>query len=282
MLLTSMFMEKINRRQFMFSLLALSKGSTNDEEMRRNVLSSKSLKLENILKINSMPSLIGNDFSIHYNLFEDSSLSPLGKASVKYNYDENILDFGIDDFSFWTDSLLWILSPFSGKYEKISDLQKVRCFSEFRKNKGWIMYGENIPKREKTSLEPHYYERLENKVIIDGTKTLLEGKNVSKVHNPASVLLDVLGGNQVKEFKILTAGKFSDVIASYKQEKEMVSAEVDFPFPVIGSFRKVYAVLCKGIPVAGYISQDSEDGKEVKYIRGELDKININGKIISI
>lgn len=281
-------MEAIGRRKFlkqavlasMLPLYVMPAEKDMEKRIRDKIMESEKLSLESLLRIKSLPSLAGNDFNLSYGLFQDDSNSEIGTASANFSREKRVLDFGMDDFSLPADIFFWLSSLFSSKYEKMPELQKVRCSAKFNENLEWIAYGENIPKDGKTSLKTHYYESLNGKIVSAEKGIISNGSGFLPVHTPASALLEIAKGNFPKKFRILADEKISDVVPVYKEGNDFTEVTIDFPFSVIGNFRNVYVIICKGIPVAGYISQDDKEGKETSYIRGELQRINVNGKEI--
>ncbi len=268
---------QMSRRQFLLMPLLLLPDGISEEKMMEKVQQSKRLSLEHLLKIETLPSLKDSDFSLHYELFENVSDIVLGSASINFNREKRVLDFGIDEFSFFVNFYLQLKSIVSNKYDKLFDLRRVRFFTEFNEKMEWAKYSENIPVKDSTSLDPHIYELMGDKVILDEKKFFSREKTS---HNPLSVIFGVLNGNLISDFEMVTSKGALRTKVDYKELNGFVIAESNFSSSFAGTFKKVYGILYHNIPVSGYLMQAKKDGEDGDYIRGELTSIKINGREI--
>ena len=276
-------MNTLSRRQFLCSLvdspILLLLPDESEEGIRSKVQKSGKLSLESLLRIKSLPPLKESDFSLGYNLFEGISDSLSGKASINFNREKRVLDFGVDSFSFWNNVGLWFARLFSSKYNKMFELQNVRFLTEFDERLRWIRYGENIPREGSSSLIPHYYEFKKDGITLDGKRNIpFDGT----VDNPLSLFFSLLNGNFRNNFKVVIGDKILGIKIDYTKLNELVILEASSPAPIMNSFQKAYAILYNNIPISGYLQGIEKKGEETTYLRGELSRLNVRGQEISL
>lgn len=270
----------MSRRQFLFTPLLLLPLGLGREDMEEKVKNSKRLSLESLLQIKQIPPLKEVDFSLFYELFRDDSNISLGTASINFNREKRVMDFGLDNFSLLAGSYLWVASIFSKKYSPFLEMQKVRFFTEFDENMKWTTYKENVPKEEgksPASMPYHRYDSIEKKIFLDGKEIL---SNKRGVQNPLSVAFEILNGNLLENVELLEAEKTSKVHINYSKEgkvNDLVTLEVDSSRAVLARFKKIYGILYNNIPVSGYLEGVVKKGDDPVYLRGDLTGIKVNG-----
>ncbi|MEK6835407.1 MAG: hypothetical protein AABX55_00075 [Nanoarchaeota archaeon] len=249
--------------------------SSLEDKVRSRAHKSKHLSLESIAKIKNIGPLKENDFVISYDIFDDSLELDipidLGDASIRYSKEKGVLDLGIDEFSLTVK----FFSMFSKSVDSILNLENIRYFVEFDKKFRWIRYRENFTYGGLQKEDSNLYEREGSMLSSNGKKS----PSNKKLHNPLSLIFEILNGNNVKNFEMIANGIHSkNLTLSYSKFNDDVSiVEGNFDKSVIGKFKSFYALLCNNIPIAGYIYQK---GRRISYVRGELRKIKINGEDI--
>lgn len=279
-----LLMNEISRREFLNFCFTtpffFQEDGISEENLKLKARESKKLSLENMIELAKISDLKNKDFSLHYGIFRDMADFKIGTAYVNFSREKRVMDIKID-FNSITEIYLWTSNIFSSvDYKKILQLEKMKFYSEFNDNFKWTKYVEGAPINKKdTEIIPKNYENDGSNIMLDG-KVIVSGKKY--VYNPISALFDVLNGQKIQNFAMVTGGEIADNIKiDYAKEKNLVIATMDFPLLVVGSFKKVYAILYNNIPVSGYIQHAGfEKGEDPIYLRGELEKISIDKKEI--
>jgi hypothetical protein len=276
---------KINRREFLsFSTAFLLFGNLgiSEHKMQEKVQKFKGLSLKNLEDIKKITSLKNNNFSLQYNLFENDSNYSFGTASINFNREKMVFDFGFDRISLF-GSLSWFGSIFTyGDYDRLSDMTKVRFITDFDKKFNWTDYKENfqIGNSPPDSLKPHNYELKEGKILRDGTE-IIYNKKTKTIQNPLSAAFEIINGNLIDSFWTVDAERTTNVNVNYKVIDDLVILEADFPVSALAQFSKVYGVLYNNVPLAGYLRMvQKEKDEDVRYTRGELSAFKIDGRDI--
>ena len=252
--------------------------SSLENRVKSEVHKSKHLSSESVARIKSVGSLKENDFVISYGMFADKlelgmpiDLGNLGIASIRYSKEKGVLDLGVDEFSL----AVKFFSAFLSDIKPILDLENRRYFVEFDKKLRWVRYRENFTYGGLQNEDSNLYERIGGTLFSNGKKSAYN----KRLHNPLSLVFEILSGNNVEDFEMIANKKHSkNLELDYGRLNEDITiVRGDFDEPVIGRFKSFYALLCNNIPIAGYIYQKKGI---ISYVRGELKSIKINGEII--
>ena len=272
----------MNRREFLFTASSLLLVYEDEEELKSKVHEFAGSISDKFQKIREITLLKEDSFSLIYNLFERDLGINIGTASIRFDKNKKEMGLGLDEFTFLANIYLFF------KGDGISDLDDLEYMLKFDENFLWKEYHENIIKkgRNPKSANPRSYI-LENSVVRminlkgDGIQNF-KSEDEQLIHNPLSAAFEILNGNKLTNFEMAANSKYSrDIIINYRDEGDFVILESSFDQPIIGAFKKVYAILYNNIPLSGYIKDEgkNENGEaEEMYIMGELENIKINGK----
>ena len=272
----------MNRREFLFTASSLLPVYEDEEELKSKVHEFAGSISDKFQKIREITLLKEDSFSLIYNLFERDLGINIGTASIRFDKNKKEMGLGLDEFTFLANIYLFF------KGDGISDLDDLEYMLKFDENFLWKEYHENIIKkgRNPKSANPRSYI-LENSVVRminlkgDGIQNF-KSEDEQLIHNPLSAAFEILNGNKLTNFEMAANSKYSrDIIINYRDEGDFVILESSFDQPIIGAFKKVYAILYNNIPLSGYIKDEgkNENGEaEEMYIMGELENIKINGK----
>jgi hypothetical protein len=296
---------KISRRQFVASvagaaaglslgfLPGISSGSgekISDGELEKlvRIKAEKSVRMPPyaLRHLKALNPFREKNITLVYDMLNDDSDSRLATGSINFDSRTRMLDVGIDSFSFFIGAGLFLKSIFSEKSRSIYELKDLRTTTEFGSDFTWVRYRENVPVNENKEEKPNENGNKEAKLHeyeLKGKKVFLESKEFasskSLIQNPLSALFEIFNGDRPNNFELVANENYLSNVridyAPYNGVGDFSTLYVDFEKPIIKRFKKVYALLFDNIPLAGYIKM-LEDS-DIKYIRGRLNMIKING-----